>query len=94
MDAGYAEVNELCPSCRRETNTGLPTSPPMAEKCVDCGFDLMEMDKGYAAMNTMCPSCREKSRAATAGNVSTFDSGRQSAVCLWYLAALTHCWIY
>lgn len=89
MDAGYAEVNQLCPSCRRETNTGLPTSPPMAEKCVKCGFDLMEIDKGYAAMNTMCPSCREESRAAAAGNFPTFDS-----VCLWYLAVLTHCRIY
>jgi len=94
MDAGYAEINQLCPTCRHETNTGLPTSPPMAEKCVKCGFDLMQMDKGYAAMNTMCPSCREKSRAAAAGDVSTFKSGGQHVVCSWYLAALTHCRIY
>ena len=31
LDPGYSDDNILCPSCREETNIGLPTSAPLAK---------------------------------------------------------------
>ena len=81
MPSYYSEMHTMCPSCREKTNTGLPTSPPLVEKCIKCGFDLLQMDQGYAALNTMCPTCREKSHAVAASSAQRSDTSAQQPVC-------------
>lgn len=78
MPAYYSEMHTMCPSCRQKTNTGLPTSPPLAENCVKCGFDLLQMDQGYAPLNTMCPTCREKSHTSAAAPIQHYASAQQA----------------
>ena len=70
MDAEYHKIHSLCPSCRQATNTGLHTSPAMAENCAQCGFNLLEMGRGYAVINTLCHSCRREGRSIKAETVS------------------------